>query len=554
MSAPGSVGLRPAAIIAAFAVALSLVAPRLAADVSGVVRDPAFTPIAGARVRMQTAASPVVTTGADGSFTLPVTFAGSQVVAASLPYDPLLAVNYNSDGVNAGDGQTGLVIVLQPIPDASAGPPTTITSNFCGQCHEDQYAELQTSNHALAAVDAWVLDLYSGTGTPGGSAGYVFKNLHDPGASGFCATCHAALADVSDPGNVQLDAVNTASGLDGVNCQACHQIDSVNADAAALHLLGNATYRFPDEMGGAWRFVWGPLPDVRDVMLNAEASVFAQSRFCGSCHEYDNPTTQAPGQSTYSEWQASPYAVPGPAFRSCQDCHMPAALFPGALTNFGEPLRPGDQRHAHTFVGATPATLQAAITLAAGAMEVGNQIQVTAQVANQGAGHSFPTGVSIRNALLVVSASFQGTPLMQTSGPTIPFWADDDVPGPQPGDYAGQPGKGYARILEGRINGTGPVVRPVLFIDAESVFSNTLIPAGQTDATAFSFALPPGIQPDDVVDVRLRLLYRRAFRATAVTKGWTQTPAGGPIEIEIAQQNLQVTVTTPVELQTFRVE
>lgn len=543
-------------IAIALALTALLVAParRADADVSGFVRDPSLTPIAGAQVRLQTTSAPVVTTGPDGSFTLPVTFAGTRAVTASLPYDPLIGENYSTGGVDAVDGQTGLSLVLQPIPAANAAPPTTVTAGFCAQCHDEQHAQWQTSNHALAAVDTWVLDLFSGTGTPGGAAGYVFKNLHDPGESGFCATCHAALADVANPGNVLLDGVTTASGLDGVNCQACHQIDSVNANASALHHLGNATYRFPDELGGNWRYVWGPLGDVRDVMRNAEAPVFRQSRFCGSCHEYNNPTTNAPGQTTYSEWQASPYAVPGPAFRSCQDCHMPAELFPGALTNFGEPVRPAEQRHRHTFIGATPATLQAAITLGANAVEQGSQIQVTATVTNQGAGHAFPTGISIRNALLVVASSFQGTPLTQTSGPTIPFWADDDVPGPQPGDYAGRPGKGFARILEGRINGTGPVVRPVLFIDAESVFSNTLVPAGQSDMSSFTFALPPGIQPGDIIDVNVRLLYRRAFRATAVTKGWTQTPAGGPIEIQVAQQNLQVTVTTPVELESFRLE
>lgn len=553
MSISRCVVRRRVVVVAALCATASLPAARAAADVSGVVRDPTFTPIAGAQVRLRTSAAPVVTTGPDGTFTLPVTFAGTRTVTASVPYDASAAVSYNSSGVDASDGQSGLVIELQPIPVASAGAPTVITGSFCGNCHDEQLAEWQTSNHALSAVDTWVLDLYSGNGTPGGSAGYVFKNLHDPGASGFCATCHAALADVADPGQVQLDAVTSASGLDGVNCQACHQIDSVNANASALHHLGNATYRFPDELGGAWRFVWGPLPDVRDVMRNAEAAVFTQSRFCGSCHEYDNPTSGAPGQTTYSEWQASAYAVPGPGFRSCQDCHMPAKVTPGTLATDG-PVRPGEQRHQHDFVGATPSTLQAAVALSASAVEVGSQIQVSAHVTNQGAGHAFPTGISIRNALLLVSASFQGTPLTQTSGPTLPFWADDDVPGPQPGDYAGQPGKGFARILEGRINGAGPVVRPVLFIDAENVFTDTLIPAGQTDTSTLTFALPPGIQPGNVIDVAVRLLYRRAFRATAVTKGWTQTPAGGPIEITVAQQNLQVAVTTPVELQSFRLE
>jgi hypothetical protein len=185
---------------------------------------------------------------------------------------------------------------------------------------------------------------------------------------------------------------------------------------------------------------------------------------------------------------------------------------------------------------------------------VAGRVRINASVQNQGAGHSFPTGVSVRNALLVVSASFQGNPLTQVSGPTIPFWADDDVPGVQPGDYAGQPGKGFARILEGRINGVGAVVRPVLFIDAESVFSDTLIPSGQTDSSTLEFAIPAGAHTGDPIDVTVRLLYRRAFRATAVTKGWTQTPQGGPIEVEVASRQFQVLLATPVELQSFSVE
>jgi hypothetical protein len=120
------------------------------------------------------------------------------------------------------------------------------------------------------------------------------------------------------------------------------------------------------------------------------------------------------------------------------------------------------------------------------------------------------------------------------SGPTIPFWADDNVPGKQEGDYAGEPGKGFARVLEGRINDQGPVVRPVLFIDGEAVYSETRIPSGAVDRTELEFALPPGAQAGDTVVVETRLLYRRAWRALAVTKGWTETPQGGPIEIEIS--------------------
>jgi hypothetical protein len=124
----------------------------------------------------------------------------------------------------------------------------------------------------------------------------------------------------------------------------------------------------------------------------------------------------------------------------------------------------------------------------------------------------------------------------------VPWYADDEVPGQQPGDLAGLAGKGFAKVLEGRINGTGPVVRPVLFIDAEGVASDTQIPSGAIDTTEVEFAIPQSIRPGTPVDVTVRLLWRRAFRALAVTKGWTSDIRGGPIEIEAHRVELRVAV------------
>jgi hypothetical protein len=510
------------------------------------------TPIGGAQVRLQGTTSPVVVSAPDGSFTLPVTFPGLERVAASIPYDPAAPIHYNTDGTSALDGDTGIEIRLPRIPLTSGDPLLLQDSQFCGNCHAEQHAQWLTSNHSGAAGDAWVLDLFSGTGTPGGSAGYVYTDLHDPGETGFCATCHAAIEDVTDPGNVMLDAVTAPAALDGVGCMTCHAVDSVNDNLDALHHLGKASYRFPSESppNPDWTFVWGPLPDVIFGMRNAESPVHRDSLFCASCHQYNRPGTPVPGQTTYTEWLASPFAVPGPGFRGCPECHMPEAATSGPIVS-GGPVRPASQRHDHAFVGATPAGLAGAIQLVASAQEIGGGLlQVVVQVTNQGAGHSFPTGISIRNALLVVTASRLGVPLVQASGPRVPFWADDGVPGQQPGDYAGQPGKGYARILEGRINDAGPTLRPVLFIDAEGVYSDTLLASGQADTSTLVFALPPGTQPGDTALVTVQLLYRRAFRATAVTKGWTQTPQGGPIEIEVAREDLQVPLSTslvPVE-------
>lgn len=511
------------------------------ADITGqVLRADTLDPVVGARVHLQAdPSSPVVLTGADGRFTLPVNPPGNVVVTASVPYDPAGSLNFPTEQANASNGGD-ILIQLMPLSltnNASYQPPSA--SGGCVACHADQVNQWQTSNHAHAAVNEWVLDLYSGTGTPGGANGYVYLDSHDPGESGFCATCHAPLADVFDPGNVKLNEVTQAGALDGVQCLSCHQIHEVNENTSALHHLGNSEYRFPD--GGLTQFfVWGPLDDVGFPTMNAMATpLFENSRFCASCHEYNNPDTNAPGQTTYSEWLAGPFSQPGPNFSTCQNCHMEEATEPGRISSLSDqPIRPANQRHDHSFPGATPARLDEAIDMSLDAYLEGGELVVQVTVSNVGAGHAFPTGVSVRNALLHVQASAGGQPLTQTSGPVIPFYGDDNVPGVQPGDLAGQPGKGFARVLEGRINGAGPVVRPVLFIDAENVYSDTRIPSGGSDSVELRFDLNSA--PAAPIQVSADVLYRRAWRATVVSKGWTQTPAGGPIEINVANAQRQL--------------
>ena len=97
-------------------------------------------------------------------------------------------------------------------------------------------------------------------------------------------------------------------------------------------------------------------------------------------------------------------------------------------------------------------------------------------------------------------------------------------------------------------NGVGEVVRPVLFIDAESLFENSVIPAGETATSVLEFALPEVLGVGDTAVVSARLLYRRTFRALAVTKGWTETPQGGPIEIEVAREHFEVPLESSREI------
>jgi hypothetical protein len=516
-------------------------------DISGFVRVAGSgtpgTPISGARVHIRADSSVVAVTGADGSFTLAVNPAGPVELTASVPYSRAAAVSYLIGGNSASNGDSGVDIRLDVLPAADNPSYKVPTADLCATCHSSIYPQWAGSNHAGAARNEWVLDLFSGTGTPGGGAGYVFRNTHDPGETGFCATCHAPMADVFNPGQTMLNEVSDPAALEGVSCVACHQMDSVNENNLdALHFLGKSTYRFPADPGfSTGDYVWGPLDDVTfPGMKSSHSTLHGTSLVCAACHQYNNPATGAPGQNTYREWAASSFAAPGPGQRTCQSCHMPAATDDEPVCIFSPADRPADQRRRHTFIGSTPDMLQNNLSLTLGAQEIPGRVRVVAQVANFGAGHSFPTGVSIRNAILLVSAVLNGQPLPQIAGPKVPFWASDDVPGEQPGDFAGFPGKGFAKILEGRINGQGPTVRPVLFIDAEGLFANTDIPSGATDTTTVEFQLPPGAPQGANVAVEARLLYRRTFRALQVTKGWTQSAHGGPIEIEVARKTVDL--------------
>lgn len=519
---------------AGFALLLVLALPAQA-DIAGrVVDDPSGEPIADALVSLRARPDIApVRTAADGSFVLPLQLEGIFEVAAAVDYSPTAPRNWFSDTQQAFDGLTGIELRLgrlSTVDNPDYQPPAA--DAFCIACHSSYYQEWSTARHAGAARNPWVLDLFSGDGTPGGGAGYVFRDSHDAGETGFCATCHAPLQDVFTPGQLMLDETSTPGGLDGVTCLACHQIAHVNSNVDALHHLGNASYRFPLDDPQTAFHVFGALPDVdRIPMQNVYQPQFKDSRLCASCHEYKNPDTGAPGQATYSEWLASPYAQPGPGYRSCQDCHMPARANAGSI-GAGGPQRPASQRHSHAFVGSTPATLAANTDLRITLVREATALRVRAEVENR-AGHAFPTGISIRNALLLLDVRVGGQPLPQLSGSTLPFWASDDVPGEQPGDYAGRPGKGFAKVLEGRINGQGATVRPVLFIDAEGVTADTAIPSGAVDASEYRFALPPGTTESTTVSIDAQLLYRRAWRALAVTKGWTQTPSGMPVEIPV---------------------
>lgn len=525
----------------------------VAQTVTGTVVDASTqNPVPGATVRIQARPDlPTATTDSSGRFTLDVSGFGASSgipVAAALAYAADAGTNFETEVVSANAGGS-VTISLPRIPEADNPTYQPVTASTCGNCHTEQYAQWRRSNHARAAINPRLMDLYSGDGfdTPTADDGYVFTALHDDEDTGLCAVCHAPNERPGDPGGVKLNELVTAAGLDGVTCTSCHQLHTVDGDSKAIHLLGNSEFRFPQATRGGTdathEYVWGPLGDVSFNRMRASwYPAFGESTLCASCHEYVTPATGAPGQTTYTEWQASPAATAG---TQCQDCHMPeaASAAPIAVGVGNVPARPGKQRHDHSFPGVYSGALGQPVDVRLAFETAMGKVIVTSEVENLVAGHSWPTGVDERNAFVRVEASLAGQPLVFEAGDTLPAWTSDDVPGRSPGDQDGLPGRGYAKVLSGRINGEGDPVAPVPFIDADEALTVTTIPAGATDVGRYIFRLPDLARAGDELTVRAFVTYRRTWRAVAVTKGWTELAMDEPWEREVASVTLTHTLT-----------
>jgi nitrate/TMAO reductase-like tetraheme cytochrome c subunit len=532
-----------------------MLTPPASAQISGIVFNESGDPLAGAIVSWpEHPGIARAVSNASGQYSIAGPGVGSHRITAAMAFDLDAARRYRIAATSVTVGPGGVATANLVLPDV----PTSDNQTYqpikaeppagCGDCHGEKLGQWRASMHAAAAVDPWVFDLYDGSGTPAtGGNGYVYTSSHPAGSTGTCAVCHTPTANPRDAGSVMLNAVTSASGLEGVTCSACHQLAAVDGPVNALHLMGGARVFFPGVNGSATThdYVWGPLPDsTAPAMETMYAPWIAESRFCASCHEYDNPDTGAPGQRTYSEWLASAYAQPGAGYRSCQDCHMPEAASAGTIADadrLGALARPASQIHDHQIRADATGTLAQALALSVDASAQGGVLQVDVTLTNQALGHAFPTGIAIRNALLVVRARRNGNALALQAGPVLPWWADDDVAGQQQGDLAGQPGLGFAKVLEGRIAGQGSVVRPVLFVDAESVSEDSVLAAGATRNGQFAFALGSAMVGDQVT-VEAELIYRRAWRALAVTKGWSIRIDGRPWEQSILMQSRQLTL------------
>lgn len=139
-----------------------------------------------------------------------------------------------------------------------------------------------------------------------------------------------------------------------------------------------------------------------------------------------------------------------------------------------------------------------------------NQLFVETRITNSGAGHKLPTGVSLRNMLLVVSAMDGLDRLVRLSSDTLPHFAG--IGDPADGNYSGLPGKAYALITRDSTTGQWPSPNWL----ATDILYDSRIPAQTTDTTRVVFDRSDHL----AATIRIQWLYRAVFKPWADVKGW----------------------------------
>ncbi len=500
--------------------------PGHAAEFTGVVHDPQGQPVDKATVRLQ---GTLFSTTTDD--------AGHFAIRTDTAVSSKYLTSWKEGFYNAGQPWLAETkeyrIVLKPAPQddardyvwrSSLSAPTPETNDesavvkSCQDCHPLLTEQWEKSTHGSSAINPVFLAFFNGADRQGRKdvgPGYKldFKN-----SNGNCATCHVpAMALIkpfdSDP--------NKARGVEreGVFCDLCHKIDSVRIDPTGGY-PGTLSIQFKRPPTGQQVF-YGPYDDVFPGD-DTYHPLYKESRYCAPCHH--GKFWGVLMYSEFQEWADSDY----PARNiQCQGCHM---LSDGKTSRFalekeGSVERPPATIPSHSFTGINDlAFMSEAIDLTAQAEQQDDEVKVTITIKNVKAGHHYPTGNPMRNMVLLVDAiDSEGRGLSLLEGEKVPAWGGEGGTVAD-GNYAGLPGKGFAKVLRDaapypagqqrhfRPEYPAPHWRPAL------IESDNRIPANGSDVSTYRYHVPADLRGP--IKVSSRLIYRRAYKKWLDSKGF----------------------------------
>jgi hypothetical protein len=536
---------------------MSACGPGKSGSLAGTVLDEAG-PVPGAVVRVQASTNSTIS-AEDGSFTL-VDIPRNEAVTITA-----WAPGYYIIGEQTEAGDKDVEIHLQPHaasdnPDYEWLPsqyhPGLGENQGCAECHSSVSAELGYTlpvdewlldAHAQTATNPRFLTMYTGTDIVGNQSpqtrygsnrdygtfplrpdpnqpyfGPGYK-LDFPDTMGNCAACHTPAASVNNPYGVDPNQVSGVPA-EGIPCDFCHKIWDVRLDKTTgrpfANMPGVLSFVFHRPPEGH-QFFAGPFDDVAPGE-DTYSPLQQQSQICAPCHFGVFWDTLI--YNSFGEWLESAYSDPETG-QTCQSCHMP----PLGNTHFALPQAGGLDRdpatiYSHRMPGAADeALLQNAVSMAVEPVFQDERLVVNVTLTNDKTGHHVPTDSPLRQMILLVNATdLAGNSLHQVGGPVVPDWGG--VGDPQDGlaqriangYYAGVPGTAFAKIL---IELWTEVSPSGAYWNPTRILSDNRIAAMESDTTTYSFEIPEGSPPPEIL-VSVKLLFRRAFIDLMDQKGW----------------------------------
>jgi hypothetical protein len=283
-----------------------------------------------------------------------------------------------------------------------------ISPNTCAGCHAKIFEQWENSMHNLSHKDPVYFRL----------ARYLQKDLVDAGEiqeSESCVKCHTPVGYVSGfPKKLSDDLSKTADiATKGIQCDYCHSAQTIKK------MYNNGLVLKPGHGEDDPGVKFGPFDDAEPDFHEARYSkLHTESKICGTCHNVKHVAFGTDLETTYTEWEKSPYNSKDPKKRiTCQGCHMfqrpgipatgstPRPENPGSAADYSE-----ERPHifTHYFVGGNVAVpkifgdkqkdkmaesrLKNAARVSIDTDSI-NQKKIKIIVTNTGAGHSIPTGL-----------------------------------------------------------------------------------------------------------------------------------------------------------------
>ena len=210
-----------------------------------------------------------------------------------------------------------------------------ISPETCGGCHAEIFEQWENSMHNLAHKDP----VYSRVSQ------FLRKGLINEGEiqeAESCVKCHTPVGHLTGfPEKLSDDLSKTPEiATKGIQCDYCHSVETVK------RMYNNGLVLKPGQGEDDPGIKYGPFDDAEPDFHEALYSkLHTQSQICGTCHNVKHVSFGTDLETTYTEWQNSPYNSKDPAKRiECQGCHMYQRPGIPSTGSTPRPENPGDRK------------------------------------------------------------------------------------------------------------------------------------------------------------------------------------------------------------------